>query len=182
MIWGTVPDVTKTPCLRHSGDRQAIHDAVSHHNRLAVQEYYRLRSKYPDLLLLFFDNNRMFDIMLEDAQKSGVDVDTPCLNITFKGCADNATVDICDSHMATPCRNISKHFYHDSSHPSGMVQNWIFNFSCRMLSILNYDVKCPAADKKSVDDLLARYFTDKPNYLEREYVRLIFGGECPMQH
>ena len=181
IIWGTVPDVSKTPCLRQSEDRQAVHEAVAGHNRLAIKEFYRLRRKYPDLLLLFFDNNRMFDIFLEDARKQGVDVDNPCLNITFKGCSDEAPIDICDSHKASACENAGDHFYFDSSHPSSMVQKWIFNFSCRMLTILNYNVQCPKTDLKREDELLLRYFTEESGYLEKDYTRLIFNGECPVK-
>ena len=181
IIWGTLPDVTKTPCLRHAENRQAIREAVFGHNRLAIQEYYRLRKRYPDLLLLFFDNNRMFELMLDESREKGIDTDTPCLDVTFKGCSDTAKVDICDSHKASVCTNAAKHFYHDSCHSSGMVQSWIFNFSCQMLFILNYKVNCPVPDRQMVDTLLLRYFTEKPGYLEREYVKLILQGQCPAQ-
>lgn len=117
--------------------------------------------------------------MLEQARKRGVDTDTPCLDVSFRGCSDNAPVDICESYKASPCKNRSDHFYVDSIHPSSTVQNWIFNINCKMLSILNYKVECPEADRRLADELLLHYFTDKPGYLEREYAQLIFEGQCP---
>ncbi|WP_448217860.1 SGNH/GDSL hydrolase family protein [Endozoicomonas sp. 2B-B] len=181
IFWGTVPDVTKTPCLRNSEDRQEVREVIVNHNRLATKAFFRLKRQYPDLLLLFFDYNRMFDILLEHARQQDVDTETPCLDVTFRGCSDNAQVDICESHKASPCKNRSDHFYVDSVHPSSTVQNWIFNFNCKMLSMLNYEVKCPEIDRRLADDLLLHYFTGKPGYLEREYVQLIFEGRCPAE-
>lgn len=139
-----------------------------------------LRKEYPDRLILFVDNNRIFNYLLEEAERQGMDVSGSCAPITFQGCEDSgAGVDILESEDVTVCPDSGKYFFYDAAHPTSKINLWISAIGCQLLDFFNFDVQCPEVPGFDARKILVRYLREADDLVTSAYRHQLLEGQCP---
>lgn len=179
LVWGTLPDITRTPCLMEAENKQSMRRVVRRHNQLVDDALEELRESYPQQLVLFVDNAALFESLLIEALHKGMNIKSNCTSISFVGCFDKNSTDIRKSAHVQPCNNPEDFFFWDSVHPSSRVNTWMNAIACHLLSLLNIDVQCESKSDIDVNVVFERAKSITQSKMAIQQMDLLLKGECP---
>ncbi|MGI9282213.1 MAG: SGNH/GDSL hydrolase family protein [Endozoicomonas sp.] len=179
LVWGTLPDVTETPCLKLSPNKKYLKKAIYRHNQLAAFYYLKLKKEYSDRLVLFMDNASIFQYLLKEARDRGMVLEKGCVPISFTGCYDREVVDIRYSSDVKKCEYPSDFFFWDSAHLGDRANLWVGALGCQLMTYLNFDTRCPVVEGFNPEALLIRYFNESQDPGVRILKRALLTGKCP---
>ena len=179
VVWGTLPDITRTPCLQNSESYDTLRRIVRRHNQLVDEAIENIRPLYPGQLLLFVDNAALFESLLVEARRKGMKTRGHCTGISFVGCFDKDSMDIRNSAGVEPCGNPDNFFFWDSVHPSSRVSNWINTIACHLLTLLNVEVQCENKDNINVSAVFERAINFTESKTARQQLNMLLMGQCP---
>ena len=95
IAWGTLPDLTITPCFQGSSAVERVHSYVLEHNALIVSERRRLLAEYPNVMISFADGYSALKLFFKHAEHFGFKVkDRGCTNYNIDGCSLSGGVPI----------------------------------------------------------------------------------------
>lgn len=160
LIWGTLPDITNVPCLLNSEKKASIRTLVAYHNHLTIRQYYKLVKEYPDVFILLLNMQRIFEILLEQADNLQIKRTTGCLPVSFVGCHDTGFSDIRYCRDIRPCQNSDDYFFWDSIHPGKRAHRWLAVIICHILASEKFDIACPVENDFDGEELAQRYFIE----------------------
>ena len=166
IFWESIPDYTLAPCLRQASDVSSLKASVQRQNRYIRKSIIELRKAYPDLRLIFIDTARIFELLLDEAFRQGMNTETPCTKIVFKGCSIEGGIDMLDldSQAEIPvCANSNQYFFFDAAHLGQRANRWVAELVCRMLKEQHFDVSCPTTVDFDIDGVMRRYHSPAKN-------------------
>ena len=182
LVWGTLPDITKTPCLKEADRKSSLKRVVSRHNEKVDDAFLSLKKEYPDQLLLFVDSAALFESLLIEAEFKGMNIDSSCTGVSFVGCFDKHSTDIRNSSGVIPCSNPNDYFYWDSVHPTSRVNRWMNVIACHFLDLLNVKVQCTLDDDLDVIEVFERAKLITKSKATDEQLGMLLEGTCPDRH
>ncbi|WP_281647814.1 SGNH/GDSL hydrolase family protein [Parendozoicomonas sp. Alg238-R29] len=164
--WGTLPDLTFTPCFRGSGETGEIEELVKQHNRGVTAAKRALEARYPQVKIIFIDSYSAMKLFFQHADSFGFTVtDRGCTNINITGCPAPGEVFIDNAGGMTVCSNPDEHFFWDSIHPTTRIHEHVATYICVMVGLRGYwtDCQLPSGfNRKKVETLYELIVEEQP--------------------
>ncbi|MCL6269222.1 SGNH/GDSL hydrolase family protein [Sansalvadorimonas sp. 2012CJ34-2] len=165
--WGTLPDLTFTPCFQNSPSVPKILETVEAHNRLISKVKLYLETVYPDVKIVFADGYSAMKLFFQHASVFGFSVtDHGCTNITIPGCysspGDHSIFDVRESDVKV-CEKPDEHFFWDALHPTARAYEHMAAYLCVMAGLEGYwtDCRLPKNFRKHEAEALMNLLLDE---------------------
>ena len=141
--WGTLPDLTFTPCFKGSSDVELVKDLVKRHNQRVIEARRLLTREYPHVKMIFVDGYSAVRLFFNHAKSFGFTVlDKGCSDVNFPGCPLKGGVPIQQAEKMSVCSNPDEHFFWDTVHPSARAYEHIATYLCVMAGLEGYWTDC----------------------------------------
>ena len=141
--WGTLPNMTITPCFKNSKNIKKLEKLVHRHNEKIIEAKNALVLEYPNVKITFVDGYTAMELFLAHASSFGFTVkDQGCTNITTPGCPENGGGSIQQADGMTVCNNPDEYFFWDSIHPTTRAYEHIATYLCVMVGLEGYWTDC----------------------------------------
>ena len=143
--WGTLPDLTITPCFHNSHATPKILEAVAHHNKLITQHRNELEEAFPQVKITFVDGYAAMKLFFENAGTFGFTVtDRGCTNVKIPGCDDKggrSIIEIGDGDFEV-CEKPEQFFFWDDMHPTTRAYEHMATYLCVSFGVKGYWTDC----------------------------------------
>ncbi|CAM3432304.1 SGNH/GDSL hydrolase family protein [Parendozoicomonas haliclonae] len=173
IAWGTLPDITITPCFI-GANTYPFKVQIERHNRMANNERIRLQQENPDIQLIFADGYSAFRLFFDNADSFGfTEKSKACTNVNVNGCPSGdggPSIQgglLESSYLGEPfkvCDHPEQYFFWDSIHPTTRVYEHVASYLCVMAGMSGYwtDCRLPADfDRPRAERLLHLLETHK---------------------
>ncbi|MTI13597.1 hypothetical protein E1189_11300 [Sansalvadorimonas verongulae] len=141
--WGTLPDLTFTPCFQGSEDVKLVDNLIKQHNQKVIEARKQLVQEYPYVKMVFVDGYSAVRLFFHHAESFGFKVlDKGCTDVNFPGCPLKGGVSIQQGESMSVCSNPDEYFFWDTVHPSARVYEHIATYLCVMTGLEGYWTNC----------------------------------------
>ena len=143
--WGTLPDLTFTPCFYNNESVGKIVRHVEQHNVQITRIKKQLETAYPSVKIIFLDGYAAMKLFFKHAEAFGFTVtDRGCTNVMIPGCYDRGGQSIMEigSGSFEVCENPDQFFFWDDMHPTARAYEHIATYMCVHAGLEGYWTDC----------------------------------------
>ncbi len=140
--WGTLPDLTLTPCFADDDEKDVIRNLVDKHNQKIVKAKDMLGKAYPHVKITFVHSHDGMKLCHKHAEEFGFRyTDRACTNVTIDGCSCDG-VSIMDGKGIEICDNPDEYFFWDAVHPTTRAYQFTATYLCVTAGLAGYWTNC----------------------------------------
>lgn len=161
--WGTLPNLTATPCFKGSKNIERVLGLVRQHNQQAIDAKNALALEFPEVKITFIDGYTAMQLFFDNADSFGFKVkDQGCTNINIPGCPLEGGVSIQKGDGMTVCSNPDEYFFWDSMHPTTRAYEYVATYMCVVAGLEGYwtDCRLPKGFNLNMMDKLYELMTE----------------------
>ena len=141
--WGTLPNLTFTPCFKGSKNIERVEGLLHQHNQKIIDAKNALVLEYPEVKITFIDGYTAMQLFFDNADSFGFAVkDKGCTNINIPGCPLEGGVSIQKGDGMTVCSNPDEYFFWDSMHPTTRAYEHMATYMCVVAGLEGYWTDC----------------------------------------